>query len=478
MKWSQEQEAVFEWFANPAMRARALVVRARAGTGKTTTIKAAFERAPEQRMLYCVFNKKNQIEAEAKIRDPRVQVKTLHSLGYSYIRRQWPMAKADGRVEFARVDRACPNCGDEFKGDVRKLVSLAKNLLQVPSIDSLAQLADDWGLGEADAVDAMAASAYAVMAESLKGPDAQGRISFDDMVWLPVAARLVRPWFDLVVVDECQDMNVNQLMMARGACRSNGRICVVGDDRQAIYGFRGADSDGMARMEHELKAERLGLCVTFRCPRKVVELASIEVPDYQAAEGNAEGVVGAVGESQLLNEVEPGNAILSRLNAPLMPLCLALIRKGVPAMVEGRDVGKQLVNLVHKLKANSVPDLCRKLDAWVQRQLARMGNADPEDVQKKADALNDQADTLKAVAADAKSVDEVISRVESMFKDIEKENRPMVVLSSVHKAKGLEWDRVYMLQSTFKQNRGGEEANIYYVAVTRAKRELFMVRDK
>jgi DNA helicase-2/ATP-dependent DNA helicase PcrA len=58
------------------------------------------------------------------------------------------------------------------------------------------------------------------------------------MIYLPLAWNLTAKDYQLVVVDEAQDMTAAQLEIAQRVC--NGRICVVGDDRQAIYGFRGA----------------------------------------------------------------------------------------------------------------------------------------------------------------------------------------------------------------------------------------------
>jgi superfamily I DNA/RNA helicase len=66
----------------------------------------------------------------------------------------------------------------------------------------------------------------------------------------------------------------------------------------------------------------------------------------------------------------------------------------------------------------------------------------------------------------------------SLFVDDKGFNKPTVVLSSVHKAKGLEWNRVFLISKTFRVTKGeDEEANIYYVAVTRAKQELVFVSE-
>ena len=121
MNFSTEQTAIFAHFKSGAGN---LSIKARAGTGKTTTIKAAFEHAPESRILYAVFNKRNQKEAEEKITDSRVEVKTLHSLGYAFIKRVWRNAKPDDDVETDRILKACPQFRDnrEAVASILKLV--------------------------------------------------------------------------------------------------------------------------------------------------------------------------------------------------------------------------------------------------------------------------------------------------------------------------------------------------------------------
>jgi superfamily I DNA/RNA helicase len=273
-----------------------------------------------------------------------------------------------------------------------------------------------------------------------------------------------------VVIDEAQDMNVPQLEIALGSCFPNGRICVVGDDRQAIYGFRGAAQDGMEMMRKRLNAQVLGLTTTYRCPKTVVAIAAEIVTDYKAAPSAPEGIVDDLSVDALTQAAKVGDAILSRLNAPLMSTCLSLLRQGTPARIEGRDIGKQLVGMVRKLKAKSVPDFFRKLTAWGDKQKARLRQG--KNWEAKVTLIEDQVLTLSAVAEDAKSVLDIETRITSLFQDTDSSTKPSVVLSSVHKAKGLEWTRVFLLEGTFKKGTEGEEANIYYVAVTRAKSHL------
>jgi len=494
--WSDEQVAIFKWFHSGT---GSLVVRARAGTGKTTTIKAAFSLAREERMLYAVFNKKNQVEASSAITDPRVEIKTLHSVGFMFIQQVWPNARPTDEVETDRVEKVVGMQNPkEVKTQVRKLVAFAKNTLINPTLNDLVELAEDRDIEcpqfeepENGGWDRVALSRAALQVLELsKVRDAQGRISFNDMVWLPCAMNWTRSWYDLVVVDEAQDMNLPQLTMAKAACKPHGRICVVGDDRQAIYGFRGAVSDSMDMMRKSLNASELGLTITYRCPKRVVELAARIVPDYKAAAAAPEGEVISINTSAVVNQIQVGNAILSRSNAPLMPMCLSLLRKGIPARIEGRDLGKALLDIVEKLNARSVPQFLTKVGTWAEKQMNRF--MDTKNFEQKSAQIQDQADTLTAIAEGASSVTEIKNRLTSLFQDTDASSKPAVVLSTTHKAKGLEWTKVYLLTSTFNKKRPAgapqlspeaeaarakEEANVYYVALTRAKATLVLASD-
>lgn len=468
--WSGEQLDIFRWFNESTGN---LVVEALAGTGKTTTIKEAFCYCGESRILYAVFNKKNQREADAKIKDARVDVKTLHGLGFAFVKAVWSNARPDRDVEFDRVKQVLgadvARMQPDFAAQVERLVSKAKNVSINPTVAELTEIAVRYDV-DVDSERSVEKAALKVL-ELSKQRDALGRISFDDMVWLPVAMGWVKKWYDMVVVDEAQDMNLPQLDMARGA--SKGRVVVVGDSRQAIYGFRGAVSDGMAMMKDVLKAEVLGLTVTYRCPRLVVAEAKQIVPGYTSAVGSPDGAVSRCDRNKMVADAKPGCAILSRLNAPLMPVALSFLRNRIPARIEGRDIGERVIGLVRSFKARSVPHLIERVEAWKEKQLARL--AKMRNSEKKAEETEDLAKTIVCLAEGAKGIKDVEQTIHDLFQDTDENSKPAVVLSTVHKAKGLEWDQVFMLLETFRRGKGIEEDNIYYVAVTRAKRHLVFV---
>jgi superfamily I DNA/RNA helicase len=478
--WSDQQVAIFNWFA---LAVGCLIVRARAGTGKTTTIIEAIRHAPETKILLCAFNKRIAVELTEKLNDPRAEAKTLHALGFAFIRREWKNVKLDNNVEFDRATRACPGASDEVIGAVKKLAGLAKNCAPFATVDQLVDLCDDWSIEVEEQgwnTVALAQAAKRVLDFS-KVPERDGRISFDDMLYIPVACNLIRPWYQMVVVDEAQDMNACQLIIAQKACKRGGRIVVVGDDRQAIYGFRGADSGSLDRLKTELKATELGLNTTYRCGQNIVALAKVLVPDYQAAPTAPMGVVDHLGYDQIFQAAKPGDFILSRKNAPLMVTCLRFLRAGIPCRVEGRDVGAGLAAVIKKFRARSVPDFVKRLDSWKEKEFKKAARRkDPEAARQVA---ADQYETLLALSEGAANVQEITNRCFALFEDSidaqtgKRNLKPAVVCSSVHKAKGLEAEHVFILEDTLLRKRPDmEERNIEYVAITRAKAHLTWVK--
>jgi len=463
--WAPQQRAVFSWFKDSMGH---LVVRALAGTGKTTTI----------------------IEAVNYVPGAETEAKTLHSLGLGFIKRHWSNVNTNDEAQQVDIDRARKVCGagapDDIVMDVKKLAALCKNCLPLSDdVDEVMDLAEahdfepdsEWE-EEGWTIERVAKLALAAR-DAAKERDPQGRISFDDMIYLPVALRLVRPWYDMVIIDEAQDMNAAQILLARGACKKTGRVVVVGDPNQAIYGFRGADSGSLDRLKMELRATELPLTVTYRCGKAIVALAQKFVPDFTAAPGNPEGVVDSLpGEEELFAAAKPGDFVLCRRNAPLMSTCLGFLRRGIPARVEGRDVAKGLKAVISKLRAKSVPDFIERVGGWLKKEIARAAKISAEEArQAKVDRMTDQAEALVALAEGCASVAEIGMRIETLFGDHGKGGPGQIVCSSVHRSKGLEADRVFILREEKKRpsKNGKEEANIEYVAITRARLHLTMV---
>lgn len=472
-EWSAYQLAIFREVAEGHGHT---VVIARAGSGKTSTIVEAFRHVPRGKTtLVCAFNK--EIEVELKKRAPSgVEVKTLHGYGFAAIRR----ANRDTRVEKNKSDiilalqHGSERSTLEFRRAVARAGGYCKGCL-IDTRDGVDDVIDRFSLevgGEGRVEDREKfITATLALLEASKADTAS--IDFDDMVWLPVVLGL-RTWqYDRVFVDETQDLNPAQIQLALKACRSSGRICAVGDDRQAIYGFRGADQDAVHNVIRALNAKVMPLSVTYRCANAIVSVAKRYVPDLEAAPNAAEGVVRHASPDQMRDQAAPGDFILSRANAPLIGLCLGFLKEGRRASIQGKDIGANLVSLVNKSKAATVPELTGYVQKWCGREVARRVAMEPP---KSTAAVEDKAACLYALCEGAQSVSEVLARITALFSDFSPETS--IVLSTTHKAKGMERDRVFVIRDTYRPEKGTEEANLFYVAVTRARSELVLVVGK
>ncbi len=451
-------------------------------TGKTTTIIEGITYAPERSIMMCAFNKKIATELGAKLKNPRAEAKTLHAIGFGLIGRNWSSVKVDNDRGENLARKVMPQgAPDPMVGLVAKIASKGKAMCPFPRPGDLAEIAyefdhvpdPEWE-SEGWTVDRL--DEYAIAAMNAAG-EKDGTIDFDDMVYLPVRNRWIRGRYDLVVVDEAQDMNLTQLMMAQGVVNRGGRLAVIGDDRQAIYAFRGADAGSIDRLKTELDAAELGLTITYRCPRSVVALAAVLVPDYQAAPSAPEGSISAVTPEKLIEAAMPGDFILSRKNAPLAKICLKLLRCGKRARIEGRDIGSGLVALVKRLHAKNMLDFEAKLTNWEEREIARAKASKKKSAQTRIEFVEDQTETLRGISDGLTSPEELAARITSLFEAADGAAGGFVICSSVHRAKGLEADRVFVLAKTLYPGgrKNIEEANIHYVAVTRAKSSLVWV---
>jgi DNA helicase-2/ATP-dependent DNA helicase PcrA len=476
-EWSAYQRAIFQDVAEGEGHT---VVVARAGSGKTSTIVESFNHVPRGlTVLMCAFNK--AIANELKVRAPRhVEVSTLHGYGLKAVTRAYGRVQIDGDRVHGLVKAAH---GEEYatlerRRALAKAVSLAKGQL-AGTAEEIDALVDAFGLeaGETEAARAeFSRDALAILEQCKR---VEGSIDFDDMVWLPVVHGLRCHQFDRVFIDETQDLNRAQIELALKAvktgfgARGGGRICAVGDDRQAIYAFRGADKDAVSNVVAKLGAKVMPLSVTYRCARSIVGVAKTIVPDIEAAPGAAEGSVEDCDEKRMMREARAGDFVLSRANAPLVRVCLAFLREGRRANIQGRDVGAQLSGLVKKAGIGStVAGMLQYVDEWAARECARLGKKNPPgDTQ----SVEDKAATIGVLAEGAASVADVLAKIEALFSDVDDTGR--ITLSSTHKAKGLERDRAWVLRDTYQRRPGVEEDNLFYVAATRAREALFLVTE-
>jgi DNA helicase II / ATP-dependent DNA helicase PcrA len=471
-EWSPYQLAIFDDVAHGTGHT---VVNACAGSGKTTVLVEAIGHVPAGlSTLFVAFNKPIADELERRLRGKPVTVSTLHSYGLKTV----TAGLGRLRIHKYRVDDFLR----EWHGDapetatlrraLSKAVSLAKGAL-ARDADAVDALIDSFGLEVPTTVDRVTFVNEVVRTLARCRDTSDGCLDFDDMVWLPAVHGLRQRQFDRVFVDERQDLNAAQVEMVLRAVRPDGRICAVGDEFQALYRFTGADARAFEHATARLGAKALPLSISYRCPRAVVGEVHRVLPEIpiEAAPDAVDGEVAYVPRERMEHAVrgaQPGDFILSRTNAPLIGLCMKFLRAGRRANIQGRDVGDSLSAFVKKSGAKTVESLRDYVDEWCEKECARLA-AKRRDTQ----AVEDRAACLLELSDGAESVATVLARIDDLFSD--RAGEDCIVLSSTHKAKGLERDRVWMLVGTYMRRPGEDERNLYYVAATRARRTLYLV---
>jgi DNA helicase-2/ATP-dependent DNA helicase PcrA len=141
------------------------------------------------------------------------------------------------------------------------------------------------------------------------------------------------------------------------------------------------------------------------------------------------------------------------------------------------DVARNLLAIINRRRAVNIQDLRVKLSAWALREEQRLLASQRKGAQARVDLIQDQVFTIAALCDGLSTIAELKARIASFFSE---DTANAVVCSSIHRAKGLEAERVFLLTDTlylggFKQTI--EEENIHYVGLTRAKYSLFLVFD-
>lgn len=509
-----------------------LVAEALAGTGKTQTLIMSLPGIPQRSVLLCAFNKRIAAELEAKIpkmpRTHAVAVRTFHAQGLAILKAYFPRIRVDASATEALVNRVA---GQAISFKIRRAaIRLLRTMKETMIKPNAPTAAETLALGyeydlfskgieerQIDLAVEVARDAYLVSLD-LKNIEV---IDFCDMVWAPIALNLEpKSRYKAVIVDELQDISEPQFEMLMRLMAPDGRFIGIGDRWQQIYDWRGSMGEkAWAIAKDKLKAKFLPLTQTFRCSQAVVKEAQQLVGGLRALPDAAPGVVQKCAWKALPRAINPKPAssdadpsmsgldaqihtfVLSRTNADLLDCALYLWREKTPfqlnAGVEMLDPLFQLLDYTLDLRTTDL--FLKSLSEWRKTELAK---AEKLNAAAWADRIEEQF--LMLVRASGHAAPTGIKR---LLNQLVQPNNSGVLLSTVHKVKGLEADRVFLLRQTFGRhderdclNCGGsgtddghracfrcdgsgkfskeasqEELNIEYVAITRARNKLIWV---
>lgn len=333
-----------------------------------------------------------------------------------------------------------------------------------------------------------------VMEESLKQVTV---IDFDDMIWLPIMLELKIPKFDIIIGDECQDYSAAQIELIR---LSGALFILVGDRYQAIYGFAGADIHSVDNILAKFQAIEMPLDVNYRCDKAIVLEAQKVLDNHfkekgidrkgsdviNPWEGAGDGHVEWLSYTDYLEKVKPGDFIGCRNNAPLVSPCYKLIKSGKRATIKGKSIADQIINMYKKVcKDCDTIDACiEALEEYREKEIKKVMKRYCGDAGSALDSIGDKVDTLVEFVSLSDSPSKVIGDIEDMFSSEDKITLGEISLGSCHYSKGLEFDRCFFLEwdnfMTMRENSSTSDyeqrVHLKYIAITRAKHELYYVR--
>lgn len=488
---SDYQRAIFEWLLRGHGDA---MVRAVAGSGKSTTLAEGARLVQTEQALFCAFNRHIAEALRSKLKGTSFSASTIHGVGYHVLAKNLA-GKLDVQDrkyrELAKryVDEAFPIEGklssealaqrQVYVTNLARLIDVIRmTLTDARDTPALQQLARQYGIILRDL---MAAGVEQALAWGAAQATDKRLVDFTDLIYLPLRLDLPMPQYDFVFVDECQDLNVCQRELVLRLRAPGGRYLFVGDPRQSIMLFAGADSHSYDRILEATGAVEFPLSVCYRCPTSHLELAREEVPEIEARPGAPVGTIASIPEQQLPTLVRAGDLILCRLNAPLVGWCLELIKNQVQARVRGRDVARELADLARKI-GSPYTSFVPRLQQHAIEQRRRL---EEKDVSEATIQMHEDMCLALEVCyhgfEEARSVEELCQAIDGLFSD----DTAAIWFSTVHRAKGDQAARVFLLRpdklplvwtdQTIEEKQ--QEHNLLYVALTRATDTLVFLES-
>ncbi len=480
---SDEQQDIFNYIKNDTGN---LLVEAFAGCAKTYTAVESTKLLPEGKsIMFLAFNKHNQLDFKSKLPE-HVKCYTTYGLGYAAIKKKY-----GDKIEFDefKIDKIIQKKAKTWKleeefekhsdisvylKNIKKLSDLCrKTLTTKPEYIPALALEYDINLKEKQDIKRV----LKVLDETTND---RKTFDFIDSVYLPAIDNGI--WMfpqDYVYVDEYQDLNLCQLRILEKILKKDkttgniiGRLFAFGDKFQGVYLFNGANSKVTDWFKKFPNTKSLPLSTSFRCSKSVIAAAQRLVPGIKARENAPEGSVRDDGD--VLMEAQNGDYVLCRTTIPLIKLFFEFLVQGKKAIIKGAEIGVDLINLIGKIdnidKLNSF--WTNELSSF-KKDIAKSGILNPEEHSEYV-TLEDKVNTLLFLAKLSVNITDLKVKIKTIFSD----ELQGIILSSVHKAKGLESKNVFIIRPDLlpmKQARGGQwqqERNLEYISITRAIENL------
>lgn len=451
-----------------------LIIRSLAGAAKTTTLVMIAEALPTVSILCLAFNKRIAVEMEK-----RLPSNCTSSTFNSICHRTWGDAIGkrlivDKDKNYKILTAAIKALGKREQEDAYEMFAETLKALEQGKVNGYIPT-DHFSnakrlMGDEDFFASLEEAPTRLQERLLREctltsikQAMAGTIDFSDQILMPTVFPSMFPHFPLVMVDEFQDLSeLNHATLKKLAKK---RLIAVGDECQSIYAFRGAHQNSMDLGKETFNMRPFTLSTSFRCPQAVVREARWRAPHMQWPDWAVEGQVRALQEwDEAL--VPQTAAIICRNNAPLFSIAIKLLKNGRYPQIIGNDIGKYLVKVMKKFGDTKMPrdQAHGSIDIWRDDKLRKTRNEGK---------VRDQEACLRIFVDTGDTLGDAIAYAEHLFN-----SQGPIQLMTGHKAKGLEFDVVFVLDQHLIRMDEQQDQNLRYVMQTRAKQSLYYVNSE
>ena len=176
--------------------------------------------------------------------------------------------------------------------------------------------------------------------------------------------------------------------------------------------------------------------------------------------------------SYSIADFTPDSVCLCRNTAPLVRLAFGCVRRNLGVKIAGRELGENLTKIVEGSKATTIDELQVKAETLREREVTR---AIKRNLMASVEAIEDKYECLGIFMENASSIESLLDSIKKLFNA----SGRLFTLSTIHRAKGLEWPTVFLLDRGLIPSKYAtqpwqliQEINLLYVAVTRAQHTL------
>ena len=496
MEFSKEQNDIFDYAEHGILN---LIVQAVAGAGKTTTLIECANRLDENKtVLLLAHNKSTRDTLREKIGDkPNVKVYTLHGLAWRMFNEHFGFSPEIDEDKYRKyINANIDTIASEeynalsrpsklaYKSNVMDLINKSRYNLKQSEKEIKKLATKKYGM-------TLIADECKMVSDVLKWGATQDKVvDFQDLLWFPSEFGYFTKKYlaDIIMLDEAQDASIAQQDIVSRCFKRNTRLFSFGDKEQCINGWAGSDTSAFEHLKDSSMFRRdsveLPLTTNYRCGKRIIEYAKrFTNNNIHAMDG---AVDGAVRENVLLSEVNEGDMVLCRNIAPLMEVYRRFVSLGKKVYFRGEELGRKLKESADCSDGETIDEMIssmKKRLIFTWDMLSSDEGVDKRETMTHPMVIS-QLDTIKSMESLPRTVKTRLDLemfVDDMFSD---EGQEGIQLSTIHRAKGLESDKVFIICPSLIPSHLAtldweleEERHLQYVMCTRPKYELNFVSE-